>query len=232
MKNFERLRILAALVLGIIGLGLLTWGIGKVYLELVGHSGGITAQKVKNGGRPADQTDIFVLSKATFWTCQIGIFKSEENAQSCLKQLKELSYSGGIISHNPWIVVLGLGHTAEELNGLKQALAEKGIHALIKQVKLPERTFRVTGNGSHLTMELLANVNAILQEGINSQRLAEEFQLWNSLAGDYSPSQLVQLHNIYNLLREKSDPEEQHLLGLSLYFEAMRIINKFSGNNS
>ncbi|WP_088188360.1 sporulation protein [Desulfosporosinus sp. FKA] len=229
MNQFQRLRILTLVLLGMMALGLLTWGIGKAYLELVDHSAKVRIPQITSDGQAKNQADTLVLPKATFWTCQIGVFQSEENAQSCLKQLQELANDGGIISRDPWIVAIGLGHTAKELSGVKEALAAKGIPAVIKQVELQERSFRVMGNGSRLTIELLANVNALLQEGISSQRLAQEQQIWNSLAGEHSPSQLVQLHNLYNLLRAKNDPQDQQLLGLSLYFAATRIINAFSG---
>jgi hypothetical protein len=230
MKYFERLRILVVVLLGMSALGLLTWGIGKVYLELVGHSGGAGLQaQTSNQKIDGFQNNVLILPKASFWTCQIGVYKNEENAQACLKQLKQLNYPVGVISSNPWIVGIGLGHTASDLSGLKQLLAEKGIHVLVKQVELPERTFRVAGNGSRLTAELLLNVNTLLQQGLSPQILNQEKQIWDDLAGDRSPSELEQLHQLYNVLREKNSIEEQRLWGLAIFFEAVRIINVLSG---
>ncbi|MDQ7093849.1 SPOR domain-containing protein [Desulfosporosinus sp. PR] len=231
MKRFERLRMFIVIILGGLALGLLTWGIGKVYLELVGHSGGVKTQSAQKSNLPTDQGKgaVLVLPKAAFWTCQLGVFKSEENAQACLKQLGELASAGGVISENPWIVGIGLGHSAQELGGLKQSLAQKGVFVVVKRIELPERTFRITGNGSRLTMELLTNVNSLLQNGISPQILAQEQQAWNSLAGSHPPAELVQLHQLYSRLGEQSGPEERCSLGLSLYFQAMRIINDFSG---
>ncbi|WP_407306840.1 SPOR domain-containing protein [Desulfosporosinus sp. SB140] len=231
MKNFERLRILIVVILGMLALGLLTWGIGRVYLELVGHSGGVKAKNVPTSNQQTDQSKgtMLVLPKVTFWTCQVGVFKSEENAQSCLGQLRELGYTGEVISTNPWVVGIGLGHSAKELSELKQTLASKGISIVVKKVELPERTFRIAGNGSRLTMELLSNVNSVLQDGLSPQLLAQEQQAWDSQAGDHSPSELAQLHQLYSKLRQQTNPEEQRVLGLSLYFQSTRIINAFSG---
>lgn len=231
MRSFERLRILMVVMLGMIALGLLTWGIGKVYLELVGNSGGVNTQKVLNRNQQTDspKETLFVLPKVTFWTCQIGVFKNEENALSCQKQLREFGLAAGVISTNPWVVGMGLGHSAEELSGLKQALAQKGVPAIVKQIELSERTFRIGGNGSSLTMELLSNVYTLLQEGVSAQILAQEKEVWDSQAGDHPPKELAQLHQLYSQLREQTNPEVQRALGLSLYFDAARIINVFSG---
>lgn len=231
MRNFERLRILMVVMLGMIALGLLTWGIGKVYLELVGNSGGVKTQNVLNRNRQADSTKqtMFVLPKVSFWTCQIGVFQNEENALACQKQLRELAFNGGVISSKPWVVGIGLGHSAKELSGLKQSLAQKGVPAIVKQVELPERTFRIAGNGSSLTVKLLSNVNTLLQEGVSAQILAQEKEVWDSQVGDHPPKELVQLHQLYTQLREQTNPEVQCTLKLSLYFEAERIINVLSG---
>lgn len=219
MKVFEKVRIVIVLVLGIMALGLLTWGIGKAYLELVGQSRSVKVERVND----------LILPEAKFWTCQVGVFQSESNARLRKEQLKVLSINAEVINENPWTVSVGLGHSPDDLKGLKQSLIEKGIPTVPKQMVLSERTFRVAGNGSQLTAELLTNVNSMLQEGLTTQALAKEKQSWDSKAGDNPPKDLQGLHLVYNQLRGKTSLEEQYTLGLSLYSESQRIINKFSG---
>ena len=62
-----------------------------------------------------------------------------------------------------------------------------------------------------------------------SKALAKEKQVWDTLAGDHPPKELEGLHQLYSRIRAKPNIEEQSVLGLSLYFESQRVINKFSG---
>ena len=228
MKVFEKVRIVIVLILGIMALGLLTWGIGKAYLELVGQSRSVKAVDVRNFSSAAKDT-VLILPEAKFWTCQVGVFQSESNARLRKEQLKVLSIKAEVISQNPWTVSVGLGHSVDDLKSLKQTLLEKGVPTIPKQMMLSERTFRVAGKGSQLTVELLTNVNSMLQEGLTTQALAKESQLWDSQAGNNPPKDLEGLHLVYNQLRGENSLEGQYTLGLSLYSESQMIINKFSG---
>ena len=231
MKGFERIRIVIVLILGMMSLGLLTWGIGKVYLELVGQSSRVKAEGTQKSPKTPDALDgiVLVLPEATFWTCQVGVFQSENNAKLTKEKLQVLAIDAEVLNTNPWMVGIGLAHTANELKGIRQSLAEKGIPTIPKQIVLPERTFRVAGNGSQLTMKLLTNVNTILRKGLTAEALVEENQVWDTLAGEHPPKELETLHQLYSQVRAKTNSEEQSALGLSLYFEFQRVINKFSG---
>ena len=231
MKGLERIRIVVVLIVGMMALGLLTWGLGKAYLELVGQSGRVKADSAQNHSKETNSANNIrlVLPDVKFWVCQVGVFQSESNAQLSSEQLTVLGHNAKVIGSNPWMVAIGLGHSAEELKGLRQSLAEKGISTIPKQIVLPERTFRVAGNGSQLTMDLLTNVNVILKEGVTEETLAKEKQVWDALAGDHPPKQLAGLHQFYSQIREKTSLEEQNALKLSLYFESQRVINQLSG---
>lgn len=231
MKGLERIRIVIVLILGMMALGLLTWGIGKVYLELVGQSSRAKTVGIQKSQKVSNTRDgtVLVLPEATFWTCQVGVFQSESNAQLSREKLQALAFNAEVISANPWTVGIGLGHSANELKGMRQSLSEKGIPTVPKQIVLSERTFRVAGNGAQLTVELLKNVNTILQKGLIAEALAKENQVWDTLAGDHPPKELEALHQLYSGVRAKTNFEEQSALGLSLYFESQRVINKYSG---
>ena len=232
MRLSERVRVIVVLTLGAMAIGLLTWGVGKIYLELVGQSSrqkAATVQKISKETNPLTDT-VLTLPEAKFWTCQIGVFQSDKNAQVKKQQLMVMNLQAEVISANPWIVGIGLGHSAEELKGLRQALTDKGISTVPKQIVLPQRSFRVAGNGSQLTVELLTNVNTILQNGLTAEALVKEKQAWDTLAGDKPPTQLVGLHEFYSKAREKATFEDQKAaLSLSLFFEYQRVINKLSG---
>lgn len=230
MKGLDRIRISIVLILGIVAIGLLTWGIGKNYVELIGQASRVKAVTVQNNDTEVNSPEGTVLNlpKVTFWTCQVGVFKNEGNAQATKERLQGLGLNTGIISTNPWAVGIGLGRSAEELKGLRQSLADKGIASIPKQVALPERTFRVVGNGSKLTTELLTNVNTILQEGLTEEALVQEKQIWDTLAGDHTPTDLETLHQCYRQIAE-TPSEDKIALGITLFSESQRVINKFSG---
>lgn len=231
MKLSERIRVIVILILGMMAIGLLTWGVGKIYLELVGQSSHEKAEAVLHRIKEANPlTDkVLILPEAKFWTCQVGVFQSERNAQLRKEQLRLLNINAEVISASPWIVGIGLSHSADELKGLRQTLSDREITTVPKQIILPERSFRVAGNGSQLTAELLLNVNKILQGGVTAEALNEEKQSWSSLAGDYPPKELEGLHQLYSKIREETTFEGQKALGISLLFESQRVINIFSG---
>ena len=230
MKIVEQFRVVIVLILGIVALVLLTWGIGKIYLELLGQSSRKHTVSVQAQNKETtNQDSILVLPQATFWTCQVGVFQNESNAQSIKEQLKVKGLKPEVISANPWVVGIGLGHSANELKDLRLRLEEKGVLTVPKQILLQERSFRVTGNGIQLTTQLLTNVNDILKKGITKETLAREEQLWKTQAGEHPPKDLEDLHQTFSQIRAKTTLEEQKTLGLSLFFESQRVINKFSG---
>ena len=230
-KVLERIRIVIALILGMMALALLTWGMGKVYLELVGHSRLVKAAGLQKNQMTSNTVDstMLVLPEATFWTCQVGVFQNENNARLNRQTLQGLGFKAEVLNAKPWMVSIGFAHSANELKGMRQSLAEKGIPTVPKQIALPERTFRVAGNGSQLTTELLTNVNTMLMKGLTAEALAKEKQVWDALAGEHPPKDLEALHQLYSQAREKTNLEDQNALGLAIFFEYQRVINKFSG---
>jgi len=231
MKEIDRIRIAIFLILGMMALGLLTWGLGKAYLELVGQSGRVKVESAQSRSKEVTslKDNMLVLPEAKFWICQVGVFQNEGNAKLSSEQLMVLGFNAKVIGASPWLVGIGLGHSAEELKVLRQSLADKGVPTIPKQVVLPKRTFRVAGTGSQLTIDLLTNVNVLLQEGLTTQTLAKEKQVWDTQAGDHPPKQLEGLHQFYSQLREKTSYEEQSSLGLSLFSEYQRVISQLSG---
>ena len=230
MKTMAKLRVVLILALGLMALALLTGGIGKIYLELLGQSSRehtVEKQALKNSQNTTP--DVLVLPEATFWTCQVGVFANEQNAHSIREQLMVIGYKAEVISANPWVVGIGLGHSVSELKDLREVLDEKGFFTIPKQILLPERSFRVVGKGAQLTIALLTNVNTILREGLTKDALAREEQLWKTQAGDHPPKDLVTIHQCFSQIRSKNAVEHQKSVALSLFFEYQRVINKFSG---
>lgn len=231
LKIMAQIRVVIVLILGIMALGLLTWGIGKIYLELVGQSNRVQSQGALTGLKDtnSDNNLVLVLPEVTFWTCQVGIFQTESNAQLSKEQLRLLGFKAEVINANPWVVGIGMGHSASELKGLRASLAKKGITTVPKQIALPERKFRVAGNGAQLTIELLTNANKIFKgEGI-AEALNKEDLVWKAMASNHPPQDLEVLHQYFDLVRAKRTSEEQKIVGLSLFYEYQRIINLLSG---
>lgn len=230
MRVLDQLRVVLVLILGIMALALLTWGIGRIYLELLGQSSHEYSLKAQSQSiEKTSQDTILTLPKVGFWTCQVGLFQNEHNAQLLRDQLMVMGYKAEIVNVKPWMVGIGLGHSAEELKGLRLLLEEKGFPSIPKQIVLAERSFRVAGNGGQLTAELLKNANTILGTGFSKEVLTREEQLWLAQAGEHPPLDLERLHEFYNQLRAKKTLEEQKIIGFSLFFESERIINRFSG---
>ena len=227
----ERIRVVVVLIVGLMAIGLLTWGVGRIYLEIVGQASSEKAESVQYRSKDANPLPdiVLILPEVKFWTCQVGVFQNENNAQLRKEQLRVLNLNAEVIRTDPWTVGIGFGHSADELKGLRQSLADKEISTVPKQVVLPERSFRVVGNASQLTVELLTNVNTILQEGLTAEALIKEKQAWNALAGDYPPKELDGLHQFYCKVREKTTFEDQKALILSLFLEFQMVINKLSG---
>ena len=231
MRGMKRVRAVIALILGMAALGLLTWGIGKVYLELVAssnHEPSQPAQSSLEDSNP-DQTIVLVLPEVRFWTCQVGVYNNESNALASREQLNLSDIPAEVINSNPWVVGIGLGHSANELSQLRTSLADKGIYTIPKQIELPKRTFRVVGNGAKPTVDLLITINNLLKNEQPAHPLAEETFGWNTQEGNHPPKDLEKLLRHYNVFRAKTMPEEQKTLGLSLFCEFQRVINLLSG---
>ncbi|MGI6120040.1 MAG: SPOR domain-containing protein [Desulfosporosinus sp.] len=230
MRHSERIRVSVILCVGIVAIGLLTWGVGKIYLELVEQSGSKNVKTMQYHSLDADLSPEIILNlpEVKFWTCQVGVFQNERNAQLRKEQLRASNLYAEVISNDPWAVGIGLGHSADELKELRHFLTDKGISSVPKQFVLPERSFRVGGKSAQLTAELLKNVNTILKEGFTGEALVKEKQLWDNLAGDYPPKELLSLHQFYCDIREKNSIEAQKALLLSLFFESQKVINRLS----
>lgn len=230
MKIVDQFRVLVVLILGLVALALLTWGIGRIYLELIGQPGQkhvAEAQSFQDHQKSSANL-ILKLPKTSFWICQAGIFQNEENAQLIKGQLQVAGYTAEIIGANPWTVGVGLGHSAADVAELRERLAAQGIQTIPKQIQLPERSFRVGGNGAELTAAMLTNVNTILDKGFTEEVLNQEEQLWAALAGDHPPKDLAALHENYGRIRSQNLTGQKNM-GLSLFFEFQRIINTYSG---
>lgn len=231
MKIVDRFRVLVILILGLAALALLTWGIGRIYLELIGQPGQKHAAEAQSlQDHPKNGANfILKLPKTSFWICQAGIFQNEENARLIKEQLQAKGYRAEIISANPWTVGVGLGNSAADVAELREGLAAQGIQTIPKQIQLPERSFRVGGNGAELTAAMLTNVSTILDKGFTKEVLNQEEQLWAALAGDHPPKDLADLHESYGRIRGENTLAGQKNMGLSLFFQFQRIINTYSG---
>ncbi len=152
---------LATLFLGgllLIVLGLAVWEMGVLYVKLVARSTPVSAQTRSEAG-------ILSLPEISFWTCQTGVFQQEENARRQVQALTRQGWKAEVVSANPWSVGIGFSLKPEELQSLRRELSRLGTETVMKQVMVPERSFRISGKGAQETAVVLTGVNALLRSG-------------------------------------------------------------------
>lgn len=145
----------------VVVLGLLVWMtayFGYTYVKLVTQTPRtVNATSEKNSVEVA-----LKLEKIQFWTCQVGVFNSLENAQGEKHLLQQSGWDARILSKEPYIVGIGFAHTQEELAILRRLLEEGGITTYPKKIIIPEGVFRLRGKGAAETAVILGRLNAYL----------------------------------------------------------------------
>lgn len=103
------------------------------------------------------------LSGLEFWTCQIGVFRSEENAQEEKDRLDQLGWEAQVISADPWVLGIGFDHSQEGLQVIREQLKEGGIVSVPKKFQIAERAYLIRGNGAEQTARALQAVQTYLR---------------------------------------------------------------------
>lgn len=137
----------------------MTWFFGYTYVRIVSQSKNLNQQSVPS----SQEQELLNLSNLEFWTCQIGVFQSEENALQEKKRLEQLGWEAHILSENPWSVAIGFARTQEELLVIRGLLKEGGIVSVSKYIKMPERAYRIRGVNAKQTARLLEVVHQFLK---------------------------------------------------------------------
>lgn len=107
-----------------------------------------------------------------FWTCQIGVFRSEENAQEEKARLDQLGWDAQIVSTNPWVLGIGYDHSQEKLQVIREQLKEGGIVSVPKKIQIAERAYVIRGNGAEQTARALQAVQTYLRASDSSREEA------------------------------------------------------------
>ncbi|WP_242825408.1 SPOR domain-containing protein [Desulfitobacterium dichloroeliminans] len=102
------------------------------------------------------------MDKIEFWTCQMGVFNSERNANQEKERLQKLGWDAQVISKDPFIVAIGLAYAKDELLPIQELLKEGGMVTVPKFMTNPERAFQIRGIGAKETAEILVGVNTYL----------------------------------------------------------------------
>lgn len=210
--------------IGLIGLGIMvwmTWYFGYTYVKLVTQS----KHPTQSSQLLVAQNPIEIkLDPILFWTCQTGVFNSEENAQREKEHLQQLGWEAQIITKNPWIVSIGFAYSKEEVLPIYELLKEGGIASVPKSIIGPERAFRIKGNGAKETADILKEVNAFLKnsEQVRTSRLPQ-FENVMLLA----PSGLRKLQEVSLLIitAERNMQVDQKIFkSLELYSEYLKTL--------
>lgn len=166
MKKYTRLKRwgIGLLILGI--MVWMTWFFGYTYVRLV--------TEPRNSTKPApssqDQSETHInLAGMEFWTCQVGVFKSEENAKQERSRLEQLGWEAQIITKDPWIVGIGFAHSQQEVSNVREQLKEGGIVSVPKSIQIPEQAYRIRGTGVEQTAKILETVHLFLITPLSSR---------------------------------------------------------------
>ncbi|WP_206811004.1 hypothetical protein [Paradesulfitobacterium ferrireducens] len=144
----------------LIMLGLAVWEMGVLYVKLVARTTPVPAQT-----QAQSENGVLSLPGITFWTSQTGVFQEEENARRQVQALVQQGWKAEIVAASPWSVDIGFARKPEELQELRLELKQAGIDTVVKQVVVPERSFRISGSGAQETAAVLTGVNALLRQG-------------------------------------------------------------------
>lgn len=144
----------------------MTWFFGYTYVRLVTEPKNLT----KPAPSTQEQSEARInLSGMEFWTCQIGVFKSEENANREKSRLEQLGWEAQIITKDPWIVGIGFAHSQQEVSNVREQLKEGGIVSVPKSIKIPEQAYRIRGTGAEQTAKILDAVHLFLITPLSSR---------------------------------------------------------------
>jgi hypothetical protein len=150
----------------LIGVGVLVWMtgfLGNTYIRLVTESRTNVSQSITDSNS-AQATEAQVsLAELNYWTCQVGVFQSEENARIEKSRLEQMGWETQIVSQNPWIVGIGFAHEQEELNVLRERLKEGGVENVVKHFVIPEQAYKISGSGAEQTAQILSAVQNFLK---------------------------------------------------------------------
>lgn len=158
--------------LGLISVCLLvwmTWFFGYTYVRMVAHPENAAPSQPSATNQEEQAEATLTLSNLEFWTCQIGVFQSEDNAREEKTRLKQLGWEPQIVSKNPFILGMGLAHSAEELIVIREYLKQAGIVSVPKRFQIPERAYRIRGNGAEQTAHILEAVHSFLKTPLNTR---------------------------------------------------------------
>jgi hypothetical protein len=136
----------------------MTWYFGYTYIRIVAQSDNSTK------AAPNEQEQqLLNLSSLDFWTCQVGVFQSEDNALQEKKRLEELGWEAQIITKSPWSVAIGYAYSQEELASIREHLKEGGIVTVPKYVKITQHSYRIRGASAEQTARILEVVHNYLR---------------------------------------------------------------------
>lgn len=216
---------IGGLVLIVLGLIVwMTWHLGYTYIRLVSQPKTSQSQSTPGSTRVGEVQ--VTLAELDFWTCQVGVFQSEENAKQEKNRLEQSGWETQLISQKPWAVGIGFAHEQGELASLRGILKEGGVATVPKHFILPGQAYRITGSGAEQTAQILPSINGFLRtlpgkRGETLSSLEKEISIpW--------PQKLDNLQQAaaYVLKAERTlGPDSQRLAALRLWAEYQSTLN-------
>lgn len=166
MMKYNRLKKVGIGLLVFSSLVWMTWFFGYTYVRMATQPKNLTKPTPSAQELSESRID---LSELEFWTCQIGVFNSEENARQEKNRLEQLGWEAQIITNDPWIVGVGFAYSQQELSYIREHLKEGGIVSVPKNIKILEHSYRIRGTGAEQTAQILEAVHLFLKTPLSSR---------------------------------------------------------------
>lgn len=233
MKKNKYLRVLTMtflVILGISGIGWVTWHLGQIFVGLVSNT---SLSEEEKGGQTSAQ--ILNLPKITLWTCQAGVYKDRRNADKMVESLSSKGWKAAAIQEEPYTIAIGAFNTKERALLQGDVLAEDGIETWVKEESFPALSYKVSGKNAEKITVLLKLTNALLsgkEKNAVKAELAGDTNFF--IAGGY-PSDFEKLNTTLSMVlsRQYQDDERKGLYHqdlLDLYLDYKIITTKYLKN--
>ncbi|HVJ49803.1 SPOR domain-containing protein [Desulfitobacterium sp.] len=218
MRSRVHWRVWGLVLIGSFFLVWMTVYLGNTYIKMLTQPKTSLSQSATGS---ASATEILVtLTEIDYWTCQVGVYETEENARLSKSRLEKLGWETQIVKPRPWSVTIGFAHGQEELATLRDLLKEGGIENVVKHFVVPGQAYRITGTGTEQTAQILVAVQNFLKT--TPGRRGDTLSVLEKEISTSWPQKLDQLHQAidYVLKAERTlDSDSQRLAALKLLAE-------------
>jgi len=156
---------LLVVIIGVSGIGWLTWHLGGMLVNLVAGGPLPSESKTETG---VGEGTILHLPELRFWICQAGVYKDKEKAQFAVETLKARGWKAAIIKEEPYTIGIGLFAGKDQALAFNAILAADHIETWVREEVFPALDYRVNGRDAQGVSRILSLSNSLLRgSGLN-----------------------------------------------------------------